>query len=139
VVGQCGNNYSELAHDIGEAANFATYFTGSPAAESTPHLYISALATWPLDTSLSQKWKRQFTGIPVFTYSLGSIDLPLITISTGQSNTSVAFSSDSTQIVSGSYNSMWVWDSSTGVELKELKGHTDIIWSVGFLYLPLTK
>jgi len=43
-----------LARDIGEVANFATYFTGSPAAESTPHLYISALATWPQDTALSE-------------------------------------------------------------------------------------
>ena len=53
AFGQCGDSYSELAHNICEAANFATYFAGSPAAESTPHLYISALATWSQDTSLS--------------------------------------------------------------------------------------
>jgi len=45
TIDQCQNSHLELAHNIGEAANFATYFTGSPAAESTPHLYISALAT----------------------------------------------------------------------------------------------
>jgi hypothetical protein len=73
----------ELARDIGEAANFATYFTGSPAAESTPHLYISALATWLQDTSLSRNWKNQFTRIPVFTHTKGSIDLPLMTVSAG--------------------------------------------------------
>ena len=50
AFGQCGNSFLDLACDIGEVANFATYFAGSPAAESTPHLYISALATWSQDT-----------------------------------------------------------------------------------------
>jgi len=54
AVFQCRNNYSELGRDIGETANFATYFTGSAAAESTPHLYISSLATWTQDTALSE-------------------------------------------------------------------------------------
>ena len=130
AVGQCGDRYLELAHNIGEAANFATYFIGSPAAESTPHLYISALATWSQDTSLSRSWKNQFTHIPVFTYSQGgSIDLPLMTISAGGKIKDVAFSSDSTQIVSGSDCSVHVWDASTGVKLKELKGHTNLVRS----------
>jgi WD40 repeat protein len=47
---------------------------------------------------------------------------------------SVAFSSDGTQIVSGSDDkSVRVWDASTGVELKELKGHTNSVNSVAFL------
>ena len=46
---------------------------------------------------------------------------------------SVAFSSDSTQIVSGSIDmSVRVWDASTGVELKKLKGHTGFVTSVAF-------
>ena len=100
-----------MARDIGEAANFATYFTGSPAANSTPHLYISGLATWPHDTSLSQNWKNQFTRIPVFTYAQGSIDLPLMTVSAGAKITDVAFSSDDTKIVTCSTDSyVRVWD-----------------------------
>ena len=127
-ISQCGNNYSKLARDIGEAADFATYFTGSPASESTPHLYISALATWSKDTCLSRNWKNQFTRIPTFMHTKGSIDLPLMT-----AITSVAFSSDGTRIVSGSHDkSVRVWDASTGVELKELKRHTDHINSVAF-------
>ena len=133
AVIQCGNSYSKLAGDVGEAANFATYFTGSPAAESTPHLYISALATWSQGTSLSRNWKKQFTRIPVFTHTKGSIDLPLMTVSAGDEIGAVGFSSDGTWIVSGSYdNSVQVWDASTGVELKELKGHTERVTSVGF-------
>ena len=132
-MSQCGNNYSNLARDVGEAANFATYFTGSPAAESTPHLYISALATWSQGTILSRNWKKQFTRIPVFTHSKGSTDLPLMTVSAGGRIMAVGFSSDGTRIVSGSDdNSVRVWDASTGVELKELKGHTYPVNSVGF-------
>jgi len=130
---QCGNGYAELAGDIGEAANFATYFTGSPASKSTPHLYISALATWSRDTSLSRNWKKQFTRIPVFTHAEGSVDVPLMTVSAGRQITAVAFSSDGTRIVSGSYDmSVRVWDASIGVELKELKGHTSWVNSVAF-------
>ena len=133
AVGQCGNKYSELARDIGEAANFATYFTGSPAADSTPHLYISVLATWSQNTSLSQNWRKKFTRIPVFTYAQGGIDLPLLTISAGRGVTSVAFSSDGMKIVSSSHdNSVRVWDASTGMQLKELKGHTSWVYSVAF-------
>ena len=38
------------------------------------------------------------------------------------------------QIVSGSYdNSVWLWDASTGMELKELKGCTSLVNLVIFL------
>ncbi|KIJ90128.1 hypothetical protein K443DRAFT_686942, partial [Laccaria amethystina LaAM-08-1] len=47
--------------------------------------------------------------------------------------TSVAFSRDGKQIVSGSQaKSVRVWDASTGNELKVLKGHTDRVTSVAF-------
>ena len=133
AFGQCKNSYSELARDIGDAANFATYFTGSPAAESTPHLYISALATWSRDNSLSQNWKKQFTGIPVFTYTQGSNDLPLMTIPLGKQIEDVAFSSDGTRIASCSTYEycVRVWNASTGVELMDL-GHSDYVYSVAF-------
>ena len=118
-----------MAYDIGVAANFATYFTGSPAAESTPHLYISALATWSQDTSLSRNWKNQFTHIPVFTHVQSNIGLPLMKVSTGEAITDVAFSNDGTKIVSGGESySVQVWDASTGVKLKELKGHDWVIF-----------
>jgi WD40 repeat protein len=45
---------------------------------------------------------------------------------------SVAFSRDGTHIISGSYNKVCEWDVLTGVELKELNGHTGIIRSVAF-------
>jgi WD40 repeat protein len=47
--------------------------------------------------------------------------------------TSVAFSSDGTRIVSGSYDwSVRVWNASTGKELMTLSGHTHYVTSVAF-------
>ena len=120
-----------MAQDIGEAASFATYFTGSPAAESTPHLYISALATWSQDTNLSRNWKTQFAHIPVFTHTQSSIGLPLMTVLAKGPVHAVAFSSDGTQIVSG-LRSLQVWDASTGVMLQELSGHSGVVILVAF-------
>jgi len=48
--------------------------------------------------------------------------------------TSVAFSSDGNQIVSGSFDqSVRLWDAKTGKQLRELQGHTDPVTSVAFL------
>jgi len=76
---KCGINYSELARDIQEAANFATYFTGSPAARSTPHLYISSLATWSQHTELCHNWKMlKYTRMNLF--SLPAVIPPLLSL-----------------------------------------------------------
>jgi WD40 repeat protein len=131
-VGQNANQKLGLAFKITEAANFAIYFTGSPAALSTPHLYISSLATWFADSTLSQQWKNQFPHIPSFTY-LKAWDIPLMVINTGSVLTAVAISSDGTHIVSGSEDrSVQVWDASSGAKLKVLKGHIDDVTSVAF-------
>src|SRR5258708_454125 len=131
AVFQCGNNYSELARDIQEAANFATYFTGSPATKSTPQLYISALATWSQHTELCRNWKNQFSRIPVFTHTKGRIDLPLMTIMVGSGTTAVAISEDGMQIVSGSTDrTVQVWDASTGAELNVFLGHSSPVSSI---------
>jgi WD40 repeat protein len=77
--------------------------------------------------SLSELEKPIHSHPCLHTYSKGSIDLPLMTVSTGEEIMAVAFSSDGMQIVSGlNDGSVQVWDASTGVELKELKGHTKL-------------
>ena len=92
-------------------AKFATFFTESPAAESTPYLYISALATWSQTSSLCQKWRKSFSRIPRFT----GVHVPAADSHTGRV-TSVGFLIDGTQIVSGSDDqSVRVWDAYTGV------------------------
>lgn len=106
---------------------------GSPGAKSTPHLCISALATWSQDTSLCRNWKKQFARIPVFTHTKGTINLPLMTIQAGSATNTVTFSTDGTRIVSGSNDhSVRVWGVSTGAELNVMKGHIAWVNSVAF-------
>src|SRR5258707_608941 len=117
--------------EVAEAGNFATYFCGSPASQSTPHLYISSLATWSRDSNLSRMWKKQFSHIPALQTS-GDGSLPLLTIWDGHFS-SVAFSSDDTRIVSGSDdNYVQVWDASTGAELRRLNCQSACVCSVAF-------
>ena len=49
---------------------------------------------------MSQRWRKNFRGIPSFTHKKAS-DLPLIAIQMDASILSVVFSTDGTRIVSG--------------------------------------
>ncbi|KAF9470164.1 hypothetical protein BDN70DRAFT_902338, partial [Pholiota conissans] len=125
------NDNPLLGEDLSEAASFALHFSGSGAALSTPHLYISALATWHPNSGCSQGWRNHFTGIPNFVHGFGGRTLMTIPI---QSEVhAIAHSSDDTQIVSGSENgTVQLWDAATGEELKKLEGHTGSVMSVAF-------
>ena len=133
-VHQVNNEESSgLSLQLTEAANFSTYFGASPAARSTPHLYISSLTTWSRDSTMYQMWKSQFSRGPSFKKTRGDRTVPLLTLQHESWVISAAFSSDGTRIVSGSQDqSVRVWDASTGAELTTLNGHTDYVNSVAF-------
>ena len=98
-----------LLQNILEAANFVKFFTASLAALSTPHLYISALATWSNHSFISQAWKKHFPLIPSLTY-VSNMTTPLMTIQTLNFIYSVAFSNDGIHIVSSSDDTSTVFD-----------------------------
>jgi len=103
-----------LSKDLQEAANFAMHFSGCPASDSTPHLYISSLATWQSTSTLSKSWKDEFPGIPTHTNPEGIVDFPLMTNRLGYLINSVAFSIDGTQVVVALSNGLLVLDATTG-------------------------
>ena len=81
---------------------------------------------------MSQWWREKFCGIPSFTHKKAR-DVPLMSIQTDARILFVAFSTDSTHIVSGSSDkSVRVWDALTGAELKVLESHTDNVPSITF-------
>ncbi|KAF9485945.1 hypothetical protein BDN70DRAFT_870420 [Pholiota conissans] len=122
-------NNTPLEEELAEAASFALYFSGSAASSSTPHLYISSLATWRTSSGLSWGWKTHFPGIPKFVRSAGGA--ALMTITTASPVYTIALSGNGKYLVSGLEDqTMRVWDASTGEELKVLEGHGN--YSVAF-------
>ncbi|KAF7374029.1 WD40 repeat-like protein [Mycena sanguinolenta] len=113
-------------------------FSQSPAMRSTPHLYISSLATelaltTVSDSSALEKWRKHFPGLPLLKYSGILQQRKLMTLTHTSEVFTVAMSPTSTHIVSGLNDSnMWIWDAATGIELMRLKGHTDSVRSVAF-------
>lgn len=123
-----------LTRDLLECANFAMYFAGSPAAKSTPHLYISSLATWKKESSLAKGWQRQFLRIPGFNHAFVNRHLPLSTTKLTNLKgavSAIAVSDDNSQIVAGLNNGyVGIWDTSTGQQVKILEGHTKSVRSI---------
>src|ERR1700734_515255 len=135
----CGNHLEfqhavEISRSLTEAANFCVYFTGRSTIQSTPHLYVSSLATWGSESKLWRGWKKWFPGILSVkrTGKSGSALLMTVNGHTDAIN-SFAFSSDGTRIVSGSRDkSVLIWDASTGELLMMLNRHTSYVKSVAF-------
>ena len=74
-----------------------------------------------------------FPFTPSLTRVRGNITTPLMVIPTNNYILSVTFSKDGSKIVSGSEDkSVQVWDTSTGVALQYLNGHTRRVNSVAF-------
>ena len=128
-----GKQQPDLMLYLTDAINFSTFFTGSPAAKSTPHLYISALSTWYQQLPVWTHWKDRFAFIPSILLS-HAITVPLLTITTNGRITCIALSGNGDLIASGSWDhsSVWVWDAKTGEQLRELQGHTEKVYSVAF-------
>ena len=127
-----GRQQPDLMQYLADAANFSTFFAGSPAAKSTPHLYISALSTWYQQSPVWTHWKHQFTFIPSISLRC-AITVPLLTMTTSGQVNCISMSKNGNLIVSGSSDhSVWVWDAKTGEQLKELQGHSSGVDSVSF-------
>jgi len=119
------NNYPALAKDLQEVANFAMHFSGDLASESTPHLYISSLATWQSTSALSQRWKNEFSGIPLYKHTKGIIAVPLMTKQLNYGVRAMTFSNDGKQILVGMEAAVVILDTTTGQQqrvLSEAKG-----------------
>src|ERR1700679_2334355 len=127
-----GKQQLELMQYLADAANFSTFFAGSPAAKSTPHLYVSALSTWNQQSPVWTHWKHQFAFIPSISLRC-AITVPLMTITMNAPIISIALSGDGDLIVSGSDNDLvQVWNAKTGEHLRNLQGHTGSVRSVAF-------
>lgn len=148
---QQSQNAGDLVEDLQEALNFTTQFAMQKHAElrrSTPHLYLSFLATWPEGTGIVSKWKRNFSRLPVPTHTNNG-DIPVIfdtsqhiqvlsyvpSLAQGHDYFwSISFVNNDTQVVSGHADgSVLIWDASNGQLLGSLQGHKKDVYSVAGL------
>ncbi|KIK53556.1 hypothetical protein GYMLUDRAFT_1025293 [Collybiopsis luxurians FD-317 M1] len=109
-------------------------FTQTTASLSTPHLYLSSLATEFATTPSATKWKSNFRNVPqvLCTDALTGEQLLQIKGHTGWV-LSAAFSSDGTKVISGSHDAtVRLWNALTGEQEMIMNGHTDYIYSVAF-------
>ena len=103
----------------------AVTFTGSPARLSTPHLYISSLATEFATGKVPHIWRDKFPNLPkVNCEGVSNHGGATMKLNIGSGVLAVAFSNDGSRFVCGSYaRNVHIWDANTGVSLQILKGH----------------
>ncbi|KIK50569.1 hypothetical protein GYMLUDRAFT_985714 [Collybiopsis luxurians FD-317 M1] len=109
-------------------------FTQTTASLSTPHLYLSSLATEFATTPRATQWKNNFRNVPkVICTGVSNHGGEILQMQYGGPVRTVAFSPDGLKFVSGSNDgSVCIWDALTGEQLLQMEGHTDWVRSVAF-------
>lgn len=109
---------------------------GGAIAQSTPHLYLSALPFSPTNSTFATRFSEKFSKLPKLAKGRDE-DWPIVQI-TAEGHTSyvwcVVFSPDGQKIAScADDETIRIWDAETGLQIGEaLDGHTDTVLSVAF-------
>ncbi|TFK95195.1 WD40-repeat-containing domain protein, partial [Pterulicium gracile] len=116
-------------------------FINNTTSQSTPHLYISSLATVLAMSAMRSislpDWQSSFPGLPTVKCT-GILHEPSLLIIQREGHNasvhSVAFSPDGMRIASGSddLTTVRIWDATTGTQVAKMKGHGDSVLSVAF-------
>ncbi|KAJ6565203.1 hypothetical protein DFH09DRAFT_470836 [Mycena vulgaris] len=117
---------------------WASFICGQ-ASLSTPHLYVSCLATElaltsAVDYSTLRRWRKHFPGLPSIECK-GISRRGMLMSMQGHSNwvNSVAFSPNGALVVSGSKDeTVRIWDVTKGAEAMKMAGHSNWVNSVSF-------
>ncbi|CUA78408.1 Kinesin-like protein KIF21B [Rhizoctonia solani] len=126
----------KLAFLVEDACNFVIAFSGSPATQSTPHIYVSLLPFCPQSSTVYQNYWRRTRGLLQLKGSLRERRevAALATWNIGSSVQSVAYSPDGTQIAVGCKDkTVRILNGHDGTLLFDpLRGHSDSVRSVAF-------
>ncbi|KAF8593878.1 WD40 repeat-like protein, partial [Ceratobasidium sp. AG-I] len=129
------------SHEVQELAldawRFALEFSTSPMSHSTPHIYMSALPFWPDNRPVSKYYFPKMRGMTKVTGTALGVrkSAPLAVCITRSPVKSIAYSFDSTRMISGSSDgtTIRIWDTQTGQMVgKPLEGHTGPVASVAY-------
>ncbi|EUC67566.1 vegetative incompatibility protein HET-E-1, partial [Rhizoctonia solani AG-3 Rhs1AP] len=126
-------NHKEVQKKVSDARNFVTWFAANACSQSTPHIYISALALCAKSSWVYQHYVQRTTGLA--SISISQHEEAVLAIWSLESAVySVVISPDGNRIASGSDNgSVHIFDMHTGaVVAGPFQGHTDAVWSIAF-------
>ncbi|KIK53578.1 hypothetical protein GYMLUDRAFT_178732, partial [Collybiopsis luxurians FD-317 M1] len=109
-------------------------FTQTTASLSTPHLYLSSLATEFATTPSATQWKNNFRNVSkVLCTGVSNHGGEILQIQCKGTVWAVAFSPNGLKLVSGSADrTVCIWDALTGEQLLEMRGHTGWVFSAAF-------
>ncbi|CAE6440938.1 unnamed protein product, partial [Rhizoctonia solani] len=122
-------NTMALARD---AWRFATTFATSPVSQSTLHLYVSMLASWPQDSAMGYTQQAidvvQFRGIETVERQLGLLSM----IPVESDVRCVSYSSDGRFFAAGTWDCrIIIWDSrSCRMTIDPIIGHTNPVQAI---------
>ncbi|CUA72620.1 Notchless protein homolog 1 [Bos taurus] [Rhizoctonia solani] len=135
-LNQPGPISSELVILVEDARNFVTSFASSPAAQSTPHIYISSLPLCPRSSSVYQNYWNRTRGLLELKGSLieRREAAALATWNIGSPVLSIAYSPDGGKVAAGCEDhTVRIMNAHDGTLLLDpLQGHTDSVKSVAF-------
>ena len=116
-----------------DAIKFVRAFGGA-IMESTPHLYISALAFSPVKSIIYTQFSPKYSSLAQIVDG-GELHWPNLQLTIrGYLFSSVTFSPDGKRIATGTFdNTICLWDAETRLQLgSPLTGHTNFVTSVAF-------
>ncbi|QRV97718.1 WD repeat-containing protein [Ceratobasidium sp. AG-Ba] len=125
---KCGN--TELSRD---AWRFAATFVSSPAALSTPHMYVSTLSFWPEEACISMHYTQsRHVSLKGSSAMRVRRPVPVSTYQTAAMLTSINYSPDGSQIVSAEKDGMVIIRNAHSGKIigQPLQGHTNLVTSV---------
>ncbi|CAE6495374.1 unnamed protein product [Rhizoctonia solani] len=130
-VTDCSKTIKMLAQD---ARRFVALFATSPVAKSTPHIYVSMLASWPNEHPVAQCYAQQMTdlvriqGIQTTQRQLAMLSM----IAVGSQVRCISFSPNGRFFAVGTdHNEILVWDALTcRTTIGPLKRHTSTVRTI---------
>ncbi|CAE6434144.1 unnamed protein product [Rhizoctonia solani] len=128
---KCPDSTLLLARD---ARRFVTMFATSPVSKSTPHLYVSTLASWPHDQPIARHYLQQTIDlVKIKGIETTERHLSLLSVVTvGFPVTCVAYSSNGVFFVAGTdRGTILIWDAmSCRMTIDPIEGHTEPIRAI---------
>ncbi|CAE7123852.1 unnamed protein product [Rhizoctonia solani] len=130
---QTGKKRDETQKQASDARNFITWFAANPCSQSTPHIYISALASCAKSSWVYQHYSQRTQGLASISVS-GHDESVLAVWNVDYEVHSLAISPEGGHIATGSNNGgVRVYDIHTGTMVAgPFEGHTDSVNSVTF-------